>query len=167
MLLSPLGGDALVRRGLVDPGRIGLYGMSNGGGVADYLVTRTDRFKCAVAVSPAVSDFVRPSLLHTLDPMYQSFAGGKSVWEDPEGYVKLSSVFHLNRVHTPMLLADGDEAGEFLLNSIEVYNGPRWFGQDVTLLRYPKPGHGFTGAALKDFWQRRKRFFEGCLRPER
>jgi len=51
-----------------------------------------------------------------------------------------------------MLLADGDDDGDFLLDSIEMYNGLRWFGKEVVLLRYPETRtHGFTGWALQDF----------------
>lgn len=45
------GVDELIRRGIADGDRMGLYGFSNGGGVVNYLVTRTDRFKCAVSVA--------------------------------------------------------------------------------------------------------------------
>jgi len=64
-----------------------------------------------------------------------------------------------------MLLAVGDEdEGEMLLPTIEMYNGLRRFGKDVTLLRYPNQGHGFTGAALKDFWERENAFFDRYLK---
>jgi dipeptidyl aminopeptidase/acylaminoacyl peptidase len=160
------GMDELIQEGMVDTNRVGLYGFSNGGGVANYLVTRTSRFKCAVSGSPALTDYVRPALLNTADPMIQSFAGGKTLWEDPDGYIQLSAVFHLDKVTTPMLLADGDNAGDFLLDSIEMYNGLRWFGKEVTLLRYPGQAHGFTGAALRDFWERENAFFDHYLKPD-
>jgi len=37
-------------------------------------------------------------------------------------------------------------------------------GKDVTLLRYPKQGHGFKGAAMKDFWDRETAFFDKYLK---
>jgi hypothetical protein len=39
----------------------------------------------------------------------------------------------------------------------EMYNGLRFLGKDVTLLRYPGQGQGFEGAALKAFWETGKR----------
>jgi len=154
--------DELVRRGIVDANRIALYGFSNGGGVANYLVTRTARFHCAVSVAGALSDWIRPVLLRTDSPV-PMWLGGITPWSDPEEYVQLSAVFRLDKVTTPILLADGDDDGEFLLDTIEMYNGLRWFDRDVTLLRYPGQGHGFTGAALEDFTKRRNAFFDGCL----
>ncbi len=82
-------------------------------------------------------------------------------------YVELSAVFHADKVATPMLLEDGDEdGGEMLIPTIEMYNGLRRFGKDVTLLRYPKQSHVLTGAALKDFWERENAFFDKYLHPE-
>jgi dipeptidyl aminopeptidase/acylaminoacyl peptidase len=53
------GVDELVRLGYADPARMCLYGFSNGGGVVNYLVTRTTRFRCAVSVAGALSDWLR------------------------------------------------------------------------------------------------------------
>ena len=159
------GVDELIARGIVDGDRMGFYGFSSGSAVVNYLVTRTNRFKCAVSVSPAMTDWIRPSLLDT-GAAVAPFDGGVTVWDDPEGYVQLSAVFFLNKVKTPMLLAVGDEDPS-LLDSIEMYNGLRQFGQDVTFLRYSKQGHGFTGAALDDFLQRESAFFETHLKPQR
>jgi dipeptidyl aminopeptidase/acylaminoacyl peptidase len=48
---------------------------------------------------------------------------------------------------------------------IEMYQGLRYLGKDVTLLRYEGQGHGFAGAAMADFWQRENEFFDEHLRP--
>jgi dipeptidyl aminopeptidase/acylaminoacyl peptidase len=46
-----------------------------------------------------------------------------------------------------------------------MYNGLREVGDSVTLLRYPDQAHGFTGAALRDFWGREIAFFDKYLKP--
>lgn len=158
------GVDHLVAQGVVDPNRMCLYGWSNGGGVVDYLVTRVHRFRCAVAVEPAFADMVRPFLLSPQD-MVGWLDDGKQLDAGLSDYIALSSVFHLSSVRTPMLLADGDEDGDFLLNSIEVYDQLRQLGKPVTLLRYPGQGHGFSGAAMRNFWGREMAFFAKYLRP--
>lgn len=155
--------DELIRRGIVDPDRMGLYGFSNGGGIVNDLVTKTNRFRCAVSVAGAVSDWLRPALLET-DSKFPDFEGGTNPWKDPEPYIKLSPIFRLENVTTPMLLADGDNDGTFLLNTIEMYNGLRRLGKDVTFLRYADQDHGFTGAALEDFWNRENAFFDRYLK---
>jgi len=154
----------LDRRGLIDRNRMCLYGHSNGGGVVDYLVTRTDAFKCAVAVAP-----VLPNWFGTPFLWYESFGllshlAGAAPWQNPEAYMELSAALHADKVKTPMLLADGDEDGAFLLGSIEMYNALRATGDDVTLLRYPDQGHTLTGTALRDFWRREKAFFAAHLK---
>lgn len=161
------GVDALIRRRIVDPDRMGLYGFSNGGGIVNYLVTQTNRFKCAVSVAGAVSDWLRLATLGNATVFMKQLEGGADPWSDPWPFVQLSAVFRLKRVRTPMLLADGDDDGEFLLNTIEMYNGLRWLGKSVTLLRYPDQQHGFTGAALRDFWRREQAFFDKYLKPTR
>ena len=159
------GVDELIRRGIVDRERMGLYGFSNGGGIVNYLVTQTDRFKCAVSVAGAVSDWLRLALLQT-DSKFPDFEGGDNPWSDPEPYIQLSAVFRLQNVTTPLLLADGDQDDEFLLNTIEMYNGLRRFGKEVTFLRYRDQEHGFTGAALEDFWRRENAFLDKYLKPD-
>jgi dipeptidyl aminopeptidase/acylaminoacyl peptidase len=158
------GVNELIRRGIVDPDRMGLYGFSNGGGVVNYLVTTTSRFKCAVSVAGALSDWVRPALLDP-DSWIRGVEEGLDPWNELDSLIRLSAVFRLNKVTTPMLLADGDRDGNFLLDNIEMYNGLRHFNQDVVFLRYPQQGHGFTGEALKDFWSREMAFFDRHLRP--
>jgi dipeptidyl aminopeptidase/acylaminoacyl peptidase len=160
------GVDELIRKGIVDPDRMALYGFSNGGGVVNQMVTLTSRFKCAVSVAGATSaDWPRRFFLHTLEPWTAKLAD-MTPWDDPQAFIQLSAVYRLNHVTTPMLLADGDEDDDFLLNMIEMYNGLRWLGRDVTFIRYPGQGHGFDGWALKDFWQREAAFFAEYLKPD-
>ena len=159
------GVDELIRRGLVDPDRMALYGFSNGGGIVDQIVTKTNRFKCAVSVAAAVSaDWSLPFFLKTMHTDIIHIAG-VSPWKDPEAYVQLSAIYRLHNVKTPMLLADGDKDGFYLLGSIEMYNGLRYLGRDVLLLRYPDEGHGFVGPALEDFWRRENAFIDSHLNP--
>ena len=155
--------DEVIRRGVADPERMGLHGFSNGGGVVGYLVTHTNRFRCAVWVSGVYPDWILPAMLQT-DATLSTFEGGASVWDDPETYVKLSAVYRLKNVATPMLLAVGDGDGFFFLGAIQLYNGLRSLKKDVTLLRYAGQGHGFTGAALKDFSTRETAFFDLYLK---
>ena len=70
------GVDEVIRRGYADAQRMCLYGFSNGGGVVNYLVTASDRFRCAISVAGALSDWVRPALLNTgYDELLKEWAG--------------------------------------------------------------------------------------------
>jgi acylaminoacyl-peptidase len=166
MVDDVMGGVAEIdRRGFIDTKRMCLYGHSSGGGVVDYLVTRTNAFKCAVSIAPVLPNWLGTSFLWYDSLIFMSPLAGAKPWEDPSSYVKLSAVLHADMVKTPMLLADGDEDGSFLLGTIEMYNALRATGVKVTLLRYPDQGHVLTGAALKDFWLREMRFFSEHLAP--
>lgn len=155
------GVDEVVRRGAVDPARMCIFGHSNGGNVATEMVTRTNRFRCAVIVAPAGTNLVRLSVGGGWDPSNINF--GRPFEEHVHEYVSLSPVFRLHLVETPVLAAAGDTDGDFLLNAIEIYNRLRARDKEVTLLRYPDQGHVFVGEALKDFFQRSIAFFEAHL----
>lgn len=159
------GVNHLVDQGIVDKRKMCLYGFSNGGGVVNYMLTKTHVFRCAVSVAGALSDWIRPSLLETGFAKYYAAFAGVSIWNNVNAYVTLSAVLHTNHVTTPTLLADGDNDGDFLLDTIEMYNGLRAAGDDVTLLRYPGQEHGFQGVALEDFWSREMAFYRKYLGP--
>ena len=164
------GVDELIRRGIVDPDRMGLTGFSNGGGVADYLVTATPRFKCAVSIAAVAPDwlsqFFFPADGGFPAAAVQWYGKESTPWTDLEGWTKMSAVYRLPNVTTPMLLAIGDKDVYFLQGMIEMYQGLRYLGKDVTLLRYEGQRHGFEGAAMTDFWQRENDFFDRYLKPE-
>jgi dipeptidyl aminopeptidase/acylaminoacyl peptidase len=164
------GVDELIRRGIVDPDRMGLTGFSNGGGVADYLVTATPRFKCAVSVAAVAPDWISafffPPSGGPPAGAVEWYGKDSTPWTDIEGWTKMSAVYRLPNVTTPMLLAIGDNDVGFLQGMIEMYQGLRYLGKDVTLLRYEGQAHGFKGPAMTDFWKRENEFFDRYLKPE-
>lgn len=156
----------LVRSGLVDQDRIGLFGLSNGGAVVNDLVFRTSVFKCAVSVGAAWStDWIESATLLT-DNRLAFHTVGAMPWDDPSAYVALSGIFHLKDVTTPMLLFTGDDDGITTLDAIKLYNGLRWLKKPVTLVRYPGSEHVYEGAALRDYFERTTAFFDTYLHPE-
>lgn len=161
------GVDELIQRELVDPRRICAYGFSNGGGSASYLVTRTDRFACAVIVAPALPNWIGAPLLAPTSWKLLANWAGVDVLTDPVAHVDLSATFRARHVTTPILLAAGDQDGMFLLGAIEMYNALRFAGKEVTLLRYPDQGHVFTGDGLRDLWERQMSFFHRHLVADR
>jgi dipeptidyl aminopeptidase/acylaminoacyl peptidase len=158
------GVEELGHRGIIDPERIALYGFSNGGGVANYVISQTSLFRCAVSVAGVNADWATDVFLNTGSPV-PGMAGGLTPWANPDDYVKLSAVYYVDKVEAPVLLAVGDDDGHnTLLGAIEMFNGLRQNGANVTLLRYPKQGHGFSDPALSDFWGRESEFFDTCLK---
>jgi len=142
-----------VRLGYVDPDRLGLLGCSFGGYGVLSVVTRTQRFRAAVAAA-AVSDVTSQygtmyRALEGLAPATQvsnaevgQMGMGAPPWERPLRYVHNSPVFHLDRVTTPVLLVTG--AGDRTvpwLQSGEVFVGLQRLGRTCTLLVYDREGH--------------------------
>ncbi len=158
------GVDELIKRGIVDPDRMALLGFSNGGGITNALLSRTNRFRCAVSVAAVYPDWFTPFFLHGGPYLTELSASGDPL-QNPDNYVKLSSVFRAEKVETPVLIADGDLDKDFLIGSIEWFNSLRWAKKNVTLLRYPGQGHGFRGEAMQDFWVRETEFVDRYLRP--
>lgn len=157
------GVDEIIKRGLVDPGRMCVVGFSNGGLQGEQLLTQTNRFKCAVFQSPAVSDWLVTCFLNPEGPAgVMWFMYGTAPWEDPSTYISLIPLFHAEMITTPTLLAVGDlEPG--VIPTIEMYNVLRYLKKDVTLLRYTTQGHVFTGAADEDFQRRVAAFLSSYL----
>jgi len=159
------GVDSLVAAGLVDERRMALAGFSNGAGVVNYLVTRTDRFRCAVAQSPTSGDLTSKFLLDPDGEYVLSYLDGRAPWDAPAAYVALSPVFQAPRVHVPLLIAIGEmESISFVSSAMEMYAALRRLGRPVTLVKYRGQGHGLTGAARADLGHRAREFIDRCTR---
>ena len=160
------GVEEMIRRKIADPSRIGLFGFSNGGAIAQMLMTRSDRFKCVVSYAGvAMADLTR-SFFASSGFTWEGVVG-VTPWQDPQGYVELSSIYRLDKVKVPVLLVDGDLDGDFFLNTVEVYNGLRALNRDVTFVRYPDQSHVLTGWALHDFLERTMEFFDHHLKASK
>ena len=160
------GVDELARRGIIDPSRMCLYGHSNGGSAVSYLVSMTNRFKCAVVAAPAMADWLYPAVLQTgARAAMNAGSGGMDFNKDISDFTKMSAVFQLYKSKTPMLIVSGDN-DPLLVDAISVYNAVRDTGTPVTLVRYPDQGHALTGSAMTDFWRRQMDFFGKYLQPD-
>lgn len=160
------GVDTLVQRGLVDPSRMALVGFSNGGGVVNYLVTRTTAFRCAVAQSPAGSGDWATDMFIDPDGEYKlAVLNGAAPWDVPSTYVTLSPTYVVDRIQVPMLYAIGDMEGmTYVTSALYMYAGLRRLGRPVTLIRYPGQGHGLRGWALDDLATRARQFIDDCTK---
>lgn len=158
--------DTLIARGFVDSSRMCVYGFSNGGLSALFLLMRTKRFKCASVAAPATPDWPGGFFLGNTDGVVK-YMHGATPWSDPGVYVALSPVYHLDQIKTPLLLSVGDDDQTHVIALLGVYNGLRYLGRPVTLLRYPGQGHQLEGPAKADFERRQLEFFKRYLTPDR
>jgi dipeptidyl aminopeptidase/acylaminoacyl peptidase len=101
------GVDSLIAKGLVDPDRIGAFGWSNGAILSIQLnVSDPARYKATVVGAGDV-EYIEDWGNSEFGEAFDQFYFGKSLFEDPELYIRKSPVFKLDRVRTPTLIFHG------------------------------------------------------------
>ncbi|MBK8978713.1 MAG: prolyl oligopeptidase family serine peptidase [Planctomycetes bacterium] len=165
--------QALVARGFVDERAIGAAGHSWGGYQTAYLVTRTDLFAAVESGAP-VSNMtsayggIRWGSGASRAFQYeqtQSRIGG-TLWDRPLQFLENSPIFHVDRVHTPILMLHNDRDGAVpWYQGIEYFCALRRLGKEAYLLNYNGQDHGLSRRAdLLDWTVRMKQFFDHHLR---
>jgi dipeptidyl aminopeptidase/acylaminoacyl peptidase len=156
--------DALVAAGIADPARIGMFGFSNGGWVANLLVTESKKL-AAVAVQSGMSNAISMALgLYVTTTRGMDPATGGNVFDNLDDYERLSPIFRMREVTTPMLLMVGDYDSIWVSQMIAQYSVLRAEGRDVTLVRYAGEGHARASRATAlDAHRRVTEFFRQHL----
>jgi dipeptidyl aminopeptidase/acylaminoacyl peptidase len=144
--------DGLVERGLADPDRLGVVGLSYGGFMANWLVATSTRFRAAVAEN-GVANQVSAWANSDCGPVYCEAAGlGDAV--SPEGVERLWRQSPLRRVQdirTPLLLLQAEADLRCPASDAEqLFVALRWLRREVELVLYPEEFHTFQGAGRPD-----------------
>lgn len=165
----------IVDMGLVDPDRVGLIGHSWGGYQAAFIPTQTDIFATSVSGAPLTDFLSMPGSLHW-GPGFPEFGHwetgqarmGVPPWEDFEAHVRNSPVAHIQDLHTPMLLMQGDDDGTVdFRQGVEFYNYARRAGKQLVFLVYPGEDHGLRREEdQRDYHQRILEWFAHWLKGE-
>ncbi|GAA1809429.1 S9 family peptidase [Agromyces neolithicus] len=133
--------DEAVDRGLADPDRLGVSGLSYGGYMTTWLIGQTDRFRAAVAENPVtnlVSIYGTSDIGLTFAP--QLTGGPISTAFDQ--YVASSPVTNAEQVTTPTLLIVSDEDHRCPPEqSFQFYSRLRSTGCTAELLILPGASH--------------------------
>lgn len=146
-----VGVDSLLKRGYIDPKRLGVTGGSGGGLLTNWIITQTHRFAAAVA-QRSVADW--SSFWYTADFTLYTPSWFRSVpWRNPEEYARRSPVTYADRITTPLMLVEGDEdyrtppgqGGEPMFRALKYLKKPvvmvRFPGESHELSRSGKPRH--------------------------
>jgi dipeptidyl aminopeptidase/acylaminoacyl peptidase len=162
--------------GMIDPRRVGNMGHSWGGyQSAFYAVHGHGMFAATIAGAP-LTDLI--SMYG-----YTSFNTGRAetghfetgqermqvpLWQDPEAYIRNSTVFAVDSLETPLLLEEGDADGNVnYWQSMELYNFGRRLGKHVILLLYNGENHNVARPeSQRDYHTRQLQWFAHYLKGE-
>jgi dipeptidyl aminopeptidase/acylaminoacyl peptidase len=159
--------DALVERGVADPGRIGVTGGSYGGFMSCWLPTLDDRFAASVAISP-VTDWYSQHFNSNIGRWDAEFLAAEPT--DAGGpYRDRSPVMFADRVRTPTLLTAGaNDRCTPPGQAVEFFRALRWQGVQAELVLYPEEGHGVRKLpTIVDLCARMVAWFERFMPPNR
>jgi dipeptidyl aminopeptidase/acylaminoacyl peptidase len=132
--------DYLVAQKIADPNRLGIGGWSNGGFMTEYAITRTTRFKAAVAQAGHSDFFSLYGTSYLREGLRRT--SGQSPHHDRKWYDERSPITFVKNCRTPTLLLHGQfDAGVPLSQAYEFYNGLRDAGVETELVVYPRERH--------------------------
>ena len=134
---------ALARYSWLDSTRLGVEGTSYGGQLADWLVTRTNRFAAAIptaGISNLVS-FNYMSYYH--DYLAVEFGAYPHEGALMDTLWARSALRYVSRVKTPVMLVHGENDNDVPIAEAEqFYIALKDVGVPVIMIRYPREGHG-------------------------
>lgn len=90
------------------------------------------------------------------------------LWEDPQAYIRNSTVYAVDSLHTPLLLEEGDADGNVNhFQSEELYNFGRRLGKNVVYLVYEGENHNVARPESQaDYLHRQLEWFAHYLKSE-
>jgi dipeptidyl aminopeptidase/acylaminoacyl peptidase len=143
------GVDYLIDQGYVNPDRLALQGHSWGGYQVAYLLTQTDRYRCAESGAPVVNMVSAYGGIRWESGMSRMFQYekaqsrlGLSLWEDPEIYHANSPIYNMTKVKTPVLILHNDMDGAVpWYQGIEYFMALRRLNKPAWLLNYNNEPH--------------------------
>lgn len=136
-----VGVDEVIKRGYVDPKKLGVTGGSGGGVLTDWTVTQTDRFAAAVSQRD-ISDWA--TWWYTADfTLFQPHWFKAPPFQDPQDYNNRSSITFVEKIHTPIMFVLGqadyrtpeDAGGEQLFRALKYLKRP------TAMVVFPRETH--------------------------
>lgn len=129
--------------GYTDPGNFCIYGASNGGYAANFLITEIGEIHCAIIHEGSSDDIT----MHNWFPAggWADEITGVDFYSHFDDYVRMSPLFRMNKVNASVLLIYGGKTDlTWPIEMMPEFKALRELGKDVTLLRYNEEGHAFT-----------------------
>jgi dipeptidyl aminopeptidase/acylaminoacyl peptidase len=133
--------DYVIAKGIADPDRLGVCGLSAGGFGTCNIIGKTQRFKAAVPENP-VTNFVTLYGVSDIGTYINDMMRGKP-YEKPELYARLSPISRAHLCTTPTLLIQGEHDWRCPAEQSEqFFTVLKDNGCIVEMLRLPESSHG-------------------------
>jgi dipeptidyl aminopeptidase/acylaminoacyl peptidase len=164
------GVDEVLKKGYIDPERLGVTGGSGGGLLTNWVVTQTNRFKAAVSQRD-ISDWA--NFWYTADfTLFRATWFRKAPFEDPQDFARRSPITYVQKIQTPLLFILGDEdfrtppaaGGEDLFRAL------KYLKRETAMVRFPGESHELSRSGKP--WHRVERlqhivgWFDKYLSPK-
>lgn len=163
------GVDHLIEVGIADEDKVGVTGGSYGGYATAWMSTKySDRFAAGVMFVGISNNLSKWGTSDIPEELYYVHAR-KRIWEDYQGYLERSPIYHVDNAKTPLLIMHGKEdtrvdPGQ----SYELYRHIKTrTDTPVRLVLYPGEGHGNRNATAQyDYSLRSLRWFNQYLKGD-
>ncbi|MBZ5489559.1 MAG: S9 family peptidase [Acidobacteriia bacterium] len=169
-----IGVDEVIKRGYIDPKKLGVTGGSGGGLLTDWIVGHTDRFAAAVAQRDIAS---WAAWWYAADfTLFQPSWFKAPPFQDPQDYVNRSPITYIQNVHTPLMLVLGE--ADFrtppAAGGEEMFRALKFLKRPVVMVRFPGESHELSRSGQP--WHRVERlehivgwfdkYLQGLPKPE-
>jgi dipeptidyl aminopeptidase/acylaminoacyl peptidase len=135
------GVDYAVEKGLADPDRLGVCGLSGGGNLSTWIVGQTDRFKAAVPENP-VTNWISMYGVSDISALFAPWELGGKPHEMLDLYWRCSPIANAHKCKTPTLLIQGESDYRCPAEQSEqFYTVLKASGCVVEMLRLPNSPH--------------------------
>jgi dipeptidyl aminopeptidase/acylaminoacyl peptidase len=137
------GVDKLIADGIVHPDSCVVTGWSYGGYMTSMVITKTNRFKAAMAGAPVTNLM---SFNGTADiPDFLPSYFDKEFWDDPDVYAKHSAMFNIKNATTPTLVIHGQADDRVPIEQgYQLHRALQRRGIPTEMVAYPRQPHGFV-----------------------
>ncbi len=149
------GVDSLVRWGLADGQKLGVFGHSYGGYLSAWAITHTLRYDAAIvsAGAPDLAALWAQSDTHR----YRAFEFGGEPWVSFEQWRRSSPIAFIDRAKTPTLVLNGEADVRIPYpQAQETYQSLKFLGVPTEFVHYPREGHGLREPRHRADWYARQ-----------
>lgn len=135
--------------GVTDPNRVAIGGHSYGAFMTANVLAHTNLFKAGIARSGAYNRSLTPFGFQREE---------RTVWDDPELYLRMSPFFSAHQIKTPLLMihgTDDNNSGTFPMQSERLYQAVKGLGGTTRLVMLPLESHGYRAreSILHMMWE--------------